>query len=284
MSNAQQINSNIAMAQKCLKKSFFHSPDFFSASQHYEKAGIMFKLDKKYAESAECYEKAAECCKSCNDFFDVGKNLEIAAMSYHLASQSTKARECYLRAVDAFVGVNHLGKAGSVLFSLYEMLNKQRDYKAALEYLRKAIEYKEAGNEPVAASQMWSKVVTLTCKLGEYAAAQNALEKVAESASLTSSKVDAYADASFCALATGDIVALENALEKYSACTSSFISSPEYGFLDFLARAIKDNDLNEFDNLVKNASSHRVHISSIRKDAIESARNKIKAMIEESVL
>jgi alpha-soluble NSF attachment protein len=240
----------IDKGDKAMKKSLFHSADPETASECYEKAGNMYKLDKQWDKAGAVFERAAQCFVDLKDNFGAARQYQSAFLAYKL-SDIAKAETVIARATALFVDEVKMSVAAKTQRDLSEVQEKAGRFTEALESLQHAIDYHEAANEPVAASQLKTRAAPLAADVADWQLAASYFEDSAKSASMSTAVVDYYFRAAICHLAMDDTVATSKCIERFGGENVEFLKSAECAFLDSVITSIESYDKNGFEEAAK---------------------------------
>jgi alpha-soluble NSF attachment protein len=253
-SNDQRAQEYLTKAAKLMKKSFFTSADPQGASDLYEKAANLYKLDKQWEKAGDALEKVAECQDALDMGFSAGRQYQAAALAYKNGA-SPKAPEAWKKAIGRYVEGGKFSQAGKAMKELAEQQEAAGEHTEAFSSISSAIDYLESAHEPVAASQMKSKAAELAVECGEHATASELFESVASNATISSTAVEPYFRASLCHLVAGDSVATSKCLQRFAGQNADFARSAEFVFVDEVIGAMDASDRTAFEEAIKKFDS-----------------------------
>lgn len=248
--NAARAQELVSKAEKHMKKSFFHSADPEAASDLYEKAANLHKLDKSWEKAGEMLEKVAECQNALGATFSAGRRYQEAAMAY-ANGKSPKGVEAWSKAIGLYVEEGKFSQAGKAKKELAALQEADGQYTQAYDNLMAAIDFLETAHEPVAAGQLKSKAAHLAVDCGEFATAADLFEAVARNVTIATTAVDPYFKASLCHLVAGDAVEANKCLQRYAGASIEFARSEEFTLADEITSALETTDTEGFHEALK---------------------------------
>ncbi|KAL1321849.1 hypothetical protein AAHE18_14G155900 [Arachis hypogaea] len=195
------------------------------------------KLDSKY-EAANAYVDAAHCYKKI----------------------STKgAIPCLKQAVTLFTEVGRHVMAAKHCKEIGELYELGQDAENAKTYFERAAELYEPEDATTTVIQCKAKVAQFSAQLKEFQKAMKIYEDIARqslNSNLLKYGVRGYLlNSGICQLCLGDVVAINNTLERYQDLDPTFSRTREYQFLADLAASIDTEDVEKFTRAVKEFES-----------------------------
>lgn len=269
--NEQRALEHIAKAQKLMKKSFWTSADPQGASEHYEKAANLYKLEKSWEKAGEALERCAECLEAGGSAMSSGRQFQAAAVCYKNGQVADKATEAYKKAVGRYTEEGKFSQAGNAMRDLSEQQAAAGESHAAFESLTSAIEYLETAGTPAVAAQLKSKAADLAMDCSEFATAADLFEAIARNVSIPSSALEPLFKASLCHLSSGDAVAASKHLDRYVGLSLDFGRSPECSLVDSLIQALETSDREAFSSAIQTYESKSRRLDPLKKRLIAQA-------------
>jgi alpha-soluble NSF attachment protein len=215
------------------------------------------QLDSKH-EAASAYVDAANCYKK---------------------SQPQEAVRMLNYAINMFEDIGRLSMAAKHYKDIADIYEKEENVQRAMEYYEKAAGLYSGEGIDSTANQCKIKVAQFAAQLEQYNKAIVIYEDVAKqsmSNNLLKYSVKGYLlNAGLCQICGKDVVAINNALEKYQELDPTFSSTREFKFLMDLASAIDEVDVVKFTDIVKEYDSMS-HIDQWKTTLLLRAKNALK--------
>lgn len=245
-------------AKKADKK--LKSFSLFGSSTKYEdgaelldKAANQYKLGKAWEKAGETYVRLSEIHKKLESEHEAASALVDAANAYRKVN-SAKALECMQNAVSIFTNIGRLSMAAKHLKDMAEIYEKEDNAEDALTFYQQAADLYAGEEVNSTSNQCKLKVAQFAAQLEQYPKAVEIYEEIAKSSldsNLLRYSVKGYLlNAGLCHLATGDIVNIRNAIDKYQELDLSFSGTRECKFLQDLADAIEEGEVQKFTEVV----------------------------------
>lgn len=246
----------VAKADKKLSSWFasMTGTKYEDAEEIYKAAANQFKAAKLWTEAGETFEKCAECHLKLKSPHDVATCYQDAAVCYRKTNVDAAVR-CYTQTSEIHIELGRFTSAAKVQKEIGELYEAEGNTSAALTAFQSAAEYYMAEESHSQANQVLLKVAALASAAQDYNRAIEIYEQVAI-ASLESNllrfSVKAYLlSAGICRLATGEIGAAVNALERYEGMDASFATTREGQFLRGLTESYEAMDEGRFTEVVR---------------------------------
>jgi len=245
----------IAKADKKLASWFsFSGSKYEDAEELYKKAANQLKVAKSWDEAGATFEKAAACNLKLQSAHDVATCYQEAAGCYR-KTNVPKAVSCFKEVVNLHIDLGRFTMAAKAQKEIGELLESEGDSQGAIAELTTAAEYYAQEESHSQANQILLKVAGLAAVAKDYTRAIEIYEQVGitslESTLLRFSVKDYLLRAGICRLATGEIGAAVNALERYEGLDASFSTTREGIFLRKLVGAYENLDELEFTDVVR---------------------------------
>lgn len=283
-SNESRALEHIAKAQKLMKKSFFSSADPSGASEYYEKAANLYKLDKQWEKAGGVLEKVAECDEAAGNSFSAARQFLAAALCYKNGALPQKACEVLKKAVVRFTEDGKFSQAGNAMKELSDQEMAAGDPDAAFSAISTAIEYLETAGTPAVAAQLKSRAAELAMMGEKWNEAAEFWEGIARNVTISSSAIDPLFKATLCILQTGDLVAASKALDRYIGHSPDFTRSQEFVLVDALITALENSDREAFNNAVQAYETRSRKLDPAKRSLIAKAASILPKEEEEGLL
>ncbi|KAH9547789.1 hypothetical protein CY35_11G054500 [Sphagnum magellanicum] len=223
-----------------------------------EKAANSYKLAKSWNRAANVYIKLANCQLKLDSKHEAASAYVDAANCYK-KSQPQEAVRMLNLAINMFEDIGRLSMAAKHYKDIADIYEKEENVQRAMEYYEKAAELYSGEGIDSTANQCKIKVAQFAAQLEQYNKAIAIYEDVAKqsmSNNLLKYSVKGYLlNAGLCQICGKDVVAINNALEKYQELDPTFSSTREFKFLMDLASAIDEVDVVKFTDIVKEYDS-----------------------------
>ncbi|KAH6571785.1 hypothetical protein BASA50_005545 [Batrachochytrium salamandrivorans] len=246
-------NSLLVEAEKkLLSKGLFGfgGPKLDEAADLYGRAGVSFKLAKKWKQSGDAFMQKALTLDKMGERDD-------ATSAYLEAAKSFK-KESPREAVNALeIAVQLLSQKGRFsaaannqkqIAEIYE--NDLADMEKAMSAYDQAGEWYSGEDSTAQANACMLKVAMFSATLEQYEKAVDLFERVANKSldnNLTKWSVREYLfKAGICILCIGDTVRTKTTFDRYISMDNSFGDTREYKLLESLLTAVENEDVEEF--------------------------------------
>ncbi|KAI1403732.1 TPR-like protein [Hypoxylon fuscum] len=222
-----------------------------SAADLYVEAANAFRMQKMNREAGQAFEKAASVQNKHLNEPDDAANTLVDAFKVYRKENPEDAVRCLDFAVNQYCKKGNFRRAAQHKENMGEVFETEvGDTKRALECYEAAAGWYEGDNAAALANKLWLKVAEIAAIEGDYYKSIEQYEKVA-AASLNNNLMrysvkDYFLKAGICHLATGDMVAVNRALEKYRDLDPTYPSTREHQLLVDLAAAIEAGDQDQF--------------------------------------
>lgn len=251
-----KARENVAKADAKLKSmmaSFFGNK-YEDAEELYKQAANQFKAAKNWKEAGETFEKAAGCHLKLKSPHEVATAYQEAAVCYRKTDTAAAVR-CYQQTSEIHIELGRFPSAAKVQKEIGELYEAEGDTDNALKAYTEAAQYYQTEESHSQANQVLLKVAGLAAEKQDYARAIEIYEQVAiaslESNLLRFSVKGYLLSAGVCRLATGEIGAAVNALERYEGMDASFTTTREGQFLRNLVTTYEAMDEEAFTEAVR---------------------------------
>ncbi|PIN19705.1 Protein required for fusion of vesicles in vesicular transport, alpha-SNAP [Handroanthus impetiginosus] len=245
-------------AEKKIKGWGLFGSKYEDAADLYQKAANSFKLAKSWDRAARVYIKLANCNLKSDSKHEAARAYVDGANCYKKTSPK-QAISCLDQAVNIFLEINRLNMGARYCKDIGELHEQAQDFDQAIIYFERAAELYQTEEVNTSASQCKQKVAQFSAQLGKYQKAIQIYEEIARY-SLNNNLLKYGArghllNAGICQLCKGDVVAINNALEKYEDFDPTFSRTREYRLLADLAAAFDEEDAAKFTAAVKEFDS-----------------------------
>jgi len=251
---AHEIIKKADAKLKSMLSSFFGGNKYEEAEELYKQAANQFKAAKCWRDAGAAFEKAAECHLKLKSPHEMATAYQEAAVCYRKTDTNAAVR-CYKQTSEIHIELGRFTSAAKVQKEIGELYEAEGDTAAALKAYEEAAEYYNAEESKSQANQILLKVASLAADASNYTRAIEIYEQVAiaslESNLLRFSVKGYLLSAGMCRLASGEIGAAVNALERYEGMDASFSTTREGQFLRALVSAYEAMDEEQFTEVVR---------------------------------
>ncbi|PHH65143.1 hypothetical protein CDD81_3274 [Ophiocordyceps australis] len=222
-----------------------------NAADLFTQAANAFKMQKQNIEAGKAFEQAAQIQTNKLNEPDDAANTLVDAFKAYRKDDAKAAVRCLNVAVDRYCAKGNFRRAASHKEAMGELYEQDLgDSKSALDCYETAAGWYEGDNASALANKLWLKVADVAALDGDYYRAIENYEKVAEQSinnNLMKYSVKEYfLKAGICHLATGDLIAVERAIEKYSEMDPAFATQRESMLLKDLLEALTNKSQDQF--------------------------------------
>ncbi|KAH6787005.1 alpha-soluble NSF attachment protein 2 [Perilla frutescens var. hirtella] len=245
-------------AEKKIKGWGLFSSKYEDAADLYQKAANSFKLSKSWDRAAAAYIKLASCYLKSDSKHEAASAYVDSANCYKKISPK-QAISCLDQAVNIQLEINRFNMAARYSKEIGELYEQEQNLDQAITYFERAGDLYQTEEVNTSASQCRQKVAEFSAQLGNYQKAIGIYEEVARY-SLNNNLLKYGArghllNAGICQLCKGDVVAINNALDKYQDLDPTFSRTRECKLLADLAVAFDEEDAVKFTVAVKEFDS-----------------------------
>lgn len=245
-------------AEKKIKGWGLFGSKYEDAADLFSKAANSFKLSKSWDRAAAAYIKLASCYLKSDSKHEAASAYVDAANCYKKISPK-QAVSCLDQAVNIQLEINRLNMAARYSKEIGELYEQDQNIDQAITYFERAADLFQTEEVNTSSSQCRQKVAEFSAQLGKYQKAIQIYEEVARY-SLNNNLLKYGArghllNAGICQLCKGDIVAINNALDKYQDLDPTFSRTRECKLLADLAVAFDEEDAVKFTVAVKEFDS-----------------------------
>ncbi|XP_057808253.1 alpha-soluble NSF attachment protein-like [Salvia miltiorrhiza] len=245
-------------AEKKIKGWGLFGSKYDDAADLYQKAANSFKLTKSWDRAATAYIKLAGCNLKSDSKHEAASAYVDSASCYKKISPK-QAISSLDQAVNLLLEINRFNMAAKYCKEIGELYEQERNMDQAITYFERAADLYQTEEVNTSSSQCRQKVAEFSAQLGKYQTAAEIYEEVAGYA-LNNNLLKYGArghllNAGICQLCKGDVVAINNALEKYQDLDPTFSRTRECKLLAALAVAFDEEDAAKFSVAVKEFDS-----------------------------
>ncbi|CAA2945347.1 alpha-soluble NSF attachment [Olea europaea subsp. europaea] len=195
------------------------------------------QLDSKH-EAANAYADAAHCYKKTN---------------------TKESISCLEQSVNLFLDIGRLSMSARYYKEIAELYEQDQNLGQAINYYERAADLFQSEDVTTSANQCKQKIAQFAAQLEQYPKAIEIYEEIARqslNSNLLKYGVKGHLlNAGICQLCKGDVVAINNALERYEELDPTFSGTREYKLLADLAAAIDEEDIAKFTGAIKEFDS-----------------------------
>ncbi|KAI3458472.1 hypothetical protein Pfo_015135 [Paulownia fortunei] len=237
---------------------FDKAANAFKLAKSWDQAGAVYvklanchlKLDSKH-EAANAYADAAHCYKKSNTKVIILPLIPIGCFAESIL--------CLEQSVNLFMEIGRLNMSARYYKEIAELYEQEQNLEQAIVYYERAADLFQSEDVTTSANQCKQKIAQFAAQLEQYQKAIEIYEEIARQSlnnNLLKYGVKGHLlNAGICQLCKGDVVAINNALERYQELDPTFSGTREYKLLVDLATAIDEEDMAKFTDAVKEFDS-----------------------------
>ncbi|KAG8390153.1 hypothetical protein BUALT_Bualt01G0053900 [Buddleja alternifolia] len=228
------------------------------AADLFDKAANSFKLAKSWDQAGAVYVKLANCHLKLDSKHEAANAYADAAHCYK-KSNTKESISCLEQSVNLFLDIGRLNMSARYYKEIAELYEQEQNLQQAIVYYEKAADLFQSEEVTTSANQCKQKIAQFAAQLEQYQKSIEIYEEIARQ-SLTNNLLKYgvkghLLNAGICQLCKGDVVAINNALERYQELDPTFSGTREYKLLVDLAAAIDEEDVAKFTDAVKEFDS-----------------------------
>jgi len=222
-----------------------------NAADLYSQAANAFRLQKAEKEAGQAYEKAADIQKNkLNEPDDAANTLQEAFKVYKKTDPEDAARVLE-SAINHYTSRGNFRRAATQKQNVAEVYEVEiGDMKRAMAAYELAASWFESDNAEALANKLYLKVADIAALDGDYYKAIENYDRVAtlsvSNNLLKWSVKDYFLKAGLCHLATGDLVSVNRAMDKYREMDPTFTTTREHQLIVDLAETVDAGDQEAF--------------------------------------
>ncbi|GER50913.1 alpha-soluble NSF attachment protein [Striga asiatica] len=242
------------------------------AADLFDKAANAYKLAKSSHDLAQMvkkmvflgdqagavYVKLANCHLKLDSKHEAGNAYADAAHCYK-KSNMKESISCLEESVNLFMDIGRLNMCARYYKEIAELYEQEQNLEQAIVYYEKAADLFQSEDVTTSANQCKLKVAQYAAQLEQYPKAIEIYEDIARQSlnnNLLKYGVKGHLlNAGICQLCKNDVVAINNALERYQDLDPTFAGTREYKLLADLAAAIDEEDMAKFTDAIKEFDS-----------------------------
>ncbi|VUC22079.1 unnamed protein product [Clonostachys rosea] len=254
---SQDPRALLQKAQKQLQDagkgfSFFGGREekYQNAADAFVEAANAFRMQSQSIEAGKAFEQAAEVFINNLNEPDDAANVYADAFKAYRKDDPQAAIRCLNKAIDRYCAKGNFRRAATHKETVAEMYEELGDAKSALAAYESAATWFEGDNANALANKLWLKLADLAAREEDYYKAIENYEKVAQQSInnnlMKYSVKDYFLKAGICHLATKDLVAAQQALERYAEMDPSFTQQREFMLLKDLLEAVEAKSQDQF--------------------------------------
>ncbi|CAL5202994.1 unnamed protein product [Lathyrus oleraceus] len=266
-------------AEKKLSGWGLFSSKFEDAADLFDKAANSFKLAKSWDKAGSTYVKLANCHLKLESKHEASQAYVDAAHCYKKTNIS-EAVSCLDHAVNLLCDIGRLSMAARYLKEIAELYESEQNIEQAVVYYEKSADFYQSEEVTTSANQCKQKVAQFAAQLEQYQKSIEIYEEIARQSlnnNLLKYGVKGHLlNAGLCQLCKGDVVAINNALEKYQELDPTFSGTREYRLLADVAAAVDEEDVGKFTDVVKEFDS-MTPLDSWKTTLLLRVKEKLKA-------
>ncbi|XP_051138470.1 alpha-soluble NSF attachment protein-like [Andrographis paniculata] len=245
-------------AEKKLKGWGLFGSKYEDASDLFDKAANAYKLAKSWDQAGAAYVKLANCHLKLDSKHEAANAYADAAHCY----KKTNIKEsvsCLEQSVNLFMDLGRLNMSARYYKEIAELYEQEQNLEQAISYYEKAADLFQSEEVTTSSNQCKQKIAQFAAQLEQYQKAIVIYEEIARHSlnnNLLKYGVKGHLlNAGICQLCKGDVVAINNALDRYQELDPTFSGTREYKLLADLSSAIDEEDAAKFTDAVKEFDS-----------------------------
>ncbi|KAG0502869.1 hypothetical protein HPP92_002941 [Vanilla planifolia] len=228
------------------------------AADLYDKAANCFKLGKSWDKAGAVYIKLANCHLKLDSKHEAASAYVDAANCYKKIS-AQDAAQCLNQAVNLFLEIGRLNMAARYCKELGEIHEQEQNLEKSIDYFERAADLFQSEEVTTSANQCKQKVAQFAAQLEQYPKAIEIFEAIAKHSInnnlLKYGVKGILLNAGICEICKGDVVAINNALERYQELDPTFSGTRECKLLTELATSMDEEDVVKFTEAIKDFDS-----------------------------
>ncbi|XP_060172827.1 alpha-soluble NSF attachment protein-like [Lycium barbarum] len=241
-------------AEKKLSGWALFGSKFEDAADLFDKAGNCFKLAKSWDKAGAVYVKLANCHLKLDSKHEAA-NAYADAAHCHKKTNTKEAISCLGQAVNIFLEIGRLSMSARYYKEVAELYEQEQNLEQAIVFYEKAADLFQSEDVTTTANQCKQKIAEFSAQTEKYQRAIEIFEEIARDSvknNLLKYGVRGHLlNAGICQLCKGDVVAINNALERYQELDPTFSSTREYKLLVDLAAAIDEENIDKFTDVIR---------------------------------
>lgn len=249
------------------------------AADLFDKSANSYKLAKSWDKAGSTYIKLANCHLKLESKHEAAQAYVDASHCYK-KTNITEAVSCLDNAVNIFCEIGRISMAARYLKEIAELYESQQNMEQSLVYYEKSADFYESEEVTTSANQCKQKVAQFSALLEQYQKSIEIYEEIARQSlnnNLLKYGVKGHLlNAGICQLCKGDVVAINNALERYQELDPTFSGTREYRLLADVAAAIDQEDVEKFTVVIKDFDS-MTPLDSWKTTLLLRVKEKLKA-------
>ncbi|XP_073316481.1 alpha-soluble NSF attachment protein-like [Primulina huaijiensis] len=236
---------------------------FFGSKQEdaadlFDKAANAYKLGKSWDQAGAVYIKLANCYLKLDSKHEAANAYADAAHCYK-KTNSKESIHCLQQSVNLFLDIGRLNMSARYYKEIAELYEQEENLEQAIVYYERAADLFQSEEVSTSANQCRQKIAQFAAQLEQYQKAIEIYEDIGRQSlnnNLLKYGVKGHLlNAGICQLCKGDVVAINNALERYQDLDPTFSGTREYRLLEDLAAALDEEDVEKFTGAIKEFDS-----------------------------
>ncbi|KAL3837798.1 hypothetical protein ACJIZ3_022389 [Penstemon smallii] len=231
---------------------------FEDAAELLDKAANSFKLAKSWDQAGAVYVKLANCHLKLDSKHEAANAYADAAHCFK-KSNTKESISCLEQSVNLFLDIGRLNMAARYYKEIAALYEQEQNLDQAIVYYERAADMFESEEVTTSANQCKQKIAQFAAQIEQYPKAIEIYEEIARHSlnnNLLKYGVKGHLlNAGICQLCKGDVVAINNAIERYEELDPTFSGTREYKLLADLATALDEEDVTKFTDAVKEFDS-----------------------------
>ncbi|XP_052186582.1 alpha-soluble NSF attachment protein [Diospyros lotus] len=230
------------------------------AAEFFDKAANCYKLAKSWDQAGSAYVKLASCHLKLDSKHEAAGAYADAAHCYK-KTNTKESISCLEQSINLFLEIGRLNMSARYYKEIAELYEGEQNFEQSIVYYERAADLFQSEEVTTTANQCRQKIAQFSAQLEQYQKAIEIYEDIARQSlnnNLLKYGVKGHLlNAGICQLCKGkgDVVAINNALERYQDLDPTFSGTREYKLLAALADAIDQEDVAKFTDAVKEFDS-----------------------------
>ncbi|KAK4433396.1 Alpha-soluble NSF attachment protein [Sesamum alatum] len=249
------------------------------AADLFDKAANSYKLAKSWDQAGAVYVKLAECHLKLDSKHEAANAYADAAHCYK-KTNTKESISCLEQSVNMFLDIGRFNMSARYYKEIAELCEQEQNLEQAIAYYEKAADLFQSEEVTTSANQCKQKIAQFAAQLEQYQKAIEIYEEIAQHSlnnNLLKYGVKGHLlNAGICQLCKNDVVAINNALERYQDLDPTFSGTREYKLLADLATAIDEEDVAKFTDAVKEFDS-MTQLDSLKTTLLLRVKEALKA-------
>ncbi|WMV60026.1 hypothetical protein MTR67_053411 [Solanum verrucosum] len=249
----------VKKAEKKLNDWGIFGSKYHDAADLLYKAVDRFRFAKSWDRVGAVYVKLASCHLKLDQKHEAARSYDIAADYYKMTKNLKETISCLEKAAHILLDIGRLNATTRHYQEITKLYEHENNLELAIVYYQKTTDLFQSMDLTSSANQCRQKIAEYSAKVGKFQRSIAMFEEIATYSirnNLLKYGVRGHLlNAGICQLFRGDVVAINNALERYQILDTTFSGTRECKLLMGLAAAIDKRDVAEFTSYLKEYDS-----------------------------